>query len=302
MRESEFLSWVARQPLGDAPHVQVGPGDDCAVLSVGDEQLVVTTDQVLDGVHIVVAEAGYAAAGRKAMARNLSDIAAMGARPIGATATVSLPLGTQQADVETIYAGLREIGDAMNCPLVGGDVASWDRPLVVSVTVFALAGAGGPVLRSTAQPGDVLAVTGTLGGAWKGQRHLHFTPRIAEAAALVEHCRPRAMMDLSDGLATDLGRLCEASHVGARVNAEAIPIAPDVQADDPLMAALTDGEDYELLIALPPGRADALLADPPFDAPIITRIGELTEARELLLTHPDGRCEPLTPAGWEHTT
>ncbi|MFP4435613.1 MAG: thiamine-phosphate kinase [Planctomycetota bacterium] len=301
MRESEFLSWVARQPLGDSPHVQVGPGDDCAVLTVGGEQLVVTTDQVLDGVHIVVAEAGYAAAGRKAMARNLSDIAAMGARPIGATATVSLPRGTEQDDVEAIYRGLREIGDAMGCPLVGGDVAGWDQPLVVSVTVFALAAAGGPVLRSTGQPGDVLAVTGTLGGAWKGQRHLHFTPRIAEARALAECCRPTAMMDLSDGLATDLGRLCEASGVGARVNAEAIPIAPDVQADDPLTAALTDGEDYELLIALPPGRIDALLADPPFETPL-TRIGELTAARERLLIHPDGSCQPLEPTGWEHTT
>ncbi len=301
MRESEFLSWVARQPLGDAPHVLVGPGDDCAVLAVGGEQLLVTTDQVLDGVHVIVAETGCAAAGRKAMARNLSDIAAMGGRPIGATATVSLPKGTAQADVEAIYAGLREIGDAMGCPLVGGDVASWDRDLVVSVTVFGLAPAGGPVLRSTGQAGDVLAVTGTLGGAWKGQRHLHFTPRIAEAAALVEHGRPTAMMDLSDGLATDLGRLCEASGVGARVNASAVPVAEDVNADDPLSAALTDGEDYELLIALPADRADALLADPPFATPL-TRIGELTEARDILLVHPDGRYEPLTPDGWEHTT
>jgi thiamine-monophosphate kinase len=301
MRESEFLSWVARQPLGDAPHVRVGPGDDCAVLAVGGEELIVTTDQVLDGVHLVVADVGFSAAGRKAMARNLSDIAAMAGRPIGATATVSLPHGTRQADAEDIYRGLREIGDAMNCPLVGGDVAGWAHPLAVSVTAFGLAPGGGPVLRSGGRAGDVLLVTGSLGGAWRGERHLTFTPRIAESAVLVDRYRPSAMIDLSDGLATDLGRLCKASNVGARVESQAVPIAEDVAAADPLAAALTDGEDYELLFALPPDKADALLAETPFETPV-SRIGELTAAREVLLARPDGQAVPLEPGGWEHTT
>jgi thiamine-monophosphate kinase len=302
MRESDFLSWVADQPLRCAGHVQVGPGDDCAVLTVGGERMIVTTDQVLDGVHIVVRDVGHAAAGRKAMARNLSDIAAMAGRPIGATATVALPRGTTQATAEEIYQGLREIGDAMNCPVVGGDVAVWEHPLLVSVTVFGLAPEDGPILRSGGKAGDTLLVTGALGGAWHGRRHLTFTPRIAEAAMLADRYGPTAMIDLSDGLATDLGRLCTASNAGARVQASSVPFADDLSAEDPLRSALTDGEDYELLIALPPEKADALLADPPFKTPI-TRIGELTDpAAGVTLVLPDGSAAPLEPDGWEHTT
>ena len=156
---------------------------------------------------IRVDRSGPRAAGRKALARNLSDVAAMAAQPLCATATVSLPKTFSDADAQAICEGLWDIAAQFNCPVVGGDVAIADGPLVVSVTVLARPEGIEPVLRAGARPGDALCVTGTLGGAWKTGRDLTFTPRIVAARALAECCDLHAMIDLSDGLATDLRHL-----------------------------------------------------------------------------------------------
>ncbi|MFP4052850.1 MAG: thiamine-phosphate kinase [Phycisphaerae bacterium] len=298
MRESDLLNWIFTQTSG-AAGVRVGPGDDCAVMDVGGEALLVTVDQVLEEVHVRLAEDGAFAAGRKALARNLSDIAAMGGRAIGAVASVALPRGCDESMGQEIYRGLRSIGDEFSCPVIGGDVAAWDQRLCVSVTVLGLASTAGPILRSGGRAGDVLLVTGSLGGAWRGRRHLEFTPRIREGRVLAEQYGATAMIDLSDGLATDLNHLCRLSELGARVDAAAVPIAPDITGD-PLKAALTDGEDYELLVAMDPTDADRLLSESPFDVPV-SRIGTLTEAREVLLIDR-GESRPLKPEGWEHST
>jgi thiamine-monophosphate kinase len=298
MREGEFIEWIKAQWSADPRAVPVGPGDDCAVVAFGDQPLVVTTDQVLDGVHVVVAACGPAAAGRKAMARGLSDIAAMAAVPLAAVATAALPKGTPRAHAEAIHRGLTEAGQAFRCPLVGGDVGSWSGPLAISVTAFGRPAGAQPVCRRGARPGDALCVTGRLGGAWKSDRHLRFSPRISEAIALAAHYALHAMIDISDGLAADLGHLCAASGVGAEVLAAEVPVHPDA---DGLAAALGDGEDYELLFALPAEQGDAVARESALPV-TVSRIGTVTERAEVVLVHPDGRRRPLGAAGWEHRT
>ena len=303
MREREFIDWIRSQSDFDPAAVPIGPGDDMAAVGQGDGQVLVTTDQVLDGVHFVLAEHGPRAAGRKAMARNLSDVAAMAAVPVGAVAAVALPRGFAREDAEEIYRGLREPADAFDCPLVGGDVGTWDGPLAMTVTVLARPGAGGVIRRAGARAGDAICVTGSLGGAWRGRRHLSFTPRVREALALAAGWELHAMIDLSDGLATDLGHICDASGVGAELIAARVPIHPDARgAEDPLAAALNDGEDYELLFTLPWDEPlEKLLARPPFEAPVAC-IGRIVERGGVWLTGQDGRVRRVEPGGWEHRT
>ena len=305
MKELPFIDWIRSQSDFDPAAVPVGPGDDMAVVTCGGRDLLVTIDQVLDGTHFVWADCGPRAAGRKAMARSLSDVAAMAAVPVAAVASVALPPGFARDQAEEIYRGLRAAGDAFACPLVGGDVASWDGALAITVTVLACpAGAHEPVLRSGARVGDAICVTGQFGGAWHTERHLSFTPRIAEANALADRCEVHAMIDVSDGLGVDLRRLCAASGVGAVIEAARVPIHTDataLRADDPLAAALGDGEDYELLFTLPPDQARAMIAQPVCEAPV-TRIGLVQADRAVRLVGADGRGEELAPHGWEHET
>jgi thiamine-monophosphate kinase len=326
MRELGFIEWVRARSRFDATAVPVGPGDDCAVVALGGERLLLTCDQVLEGTHFLLDRDGPRAAGRKGMARNLSDVAAMAAVPVAAVATVALPKGFASAGVKAIYNGLRAVGDEFGCPLVGGDVGSWSGPLALSVTIAARPGPAGVVLRSGARAGDAICVTGRLGGAWRTKRHLRFTPRIAEALLLAERYGLHAMIDLSDGMATDLGHLCRASGVAAEVEAAAVPVHADARrtSKDPLMAALSDGEDYELLFALAPQDAERLVREQPLGV-CVTRVGtvlsqsrsaakhagierrnrrEEPRARNGLITlvRPGGRRGPLTARGWEHTT
>ncbi|MHC4716710.1 MAG: thiamine-phosphate kinase [Planctomycetota bacterium] len=297
MKEFELIEWIRRQ-VGEAPGVVVGPGDDCAVLAVGDETLLLTTDQVLDGVHVSLADHGPELVGRKAAARAVSDIAAMGGEPVAMVASVALPSGMSSADARALCRGLRAVG----CPLAGGDVAAWrdeaDR-LQMTVTVLGRAGGVGPLLRSGAAVGDAVCVTGSLGGAWRTRRHLTFTPRVAEGRLLAQEYGLHAMIDVSDGLAADLGHIVTESHVAAEIVAEDIPIHPDARdCDDPLAAALFDGEDYELLFALPADGADRLIAEQPLDVPV-TRIGTIGEGEGMVLVR-DGTPQALEARGWEH--
>ena len=305
MKELPFIDWIRSQSDFDPEAVPVGPGDDMAVVACGGALAMVGVDQVLDGTHFVLADCGARGAGRKAMARSLSDVAAMAGVPVAAVAGVALPTGLKRQDAEEIYRGLRDLGDGFDCPLVGGDVASWDGPLAINVTVLARCPDGRrPVLRSGARAGDALCVTGKLGAAWRTDRHLTFTPRIAEALALADRCELHAMIDVSDGLAIDLRRLCRASGVGAVIEAAGVPVHDDAASlspDDPLAAALADGEDYELLFALPGEQADDIIARAIFDTPV-TRIGRIQADCAVRIVRDRGCCEDLTADGWEHET
>ena len=310
MRERELIDWIRAQTPLDPRAVPVGPGDDCAIVNIGRRQVLITTDQALDGVHFRLEEHGARAAGRKAMARGLSDIAAMAAVPVAAVASVAMPRGFPRADAEALYAGMREAADPFDCPIVGGDIGAWDGPLSVAVTVLGRrAGVTGgiePVLRSGAKVGDAVCVTGKLGGAWRSRRHLQFVPRIPEAICLAMNYGVRAMIDLSDGLATDLGHVCLASGVAAEVAAADVPIHPDARersadVEAALQSALCDGEDYELLFVLSPARARTLCRRQPLPVPV-TRIGQIVRGHGVTLIRPDGRREELAQAGWEHRT
>jgi thiamine-monophosphate kinase len=297
MDELALINWIRSQGGTERPDILVGPGDDCAVLATGDQALLVTIDQVLDAVHVDIARAGGTVAGRKAMARNLSDIAAMGGVPFVAVASVTLPRSTGECLGRDIYTGLRNAADAFNCPIVGGDIAMWDHPLAISVTVLGKMPAGqDPILRSGAHAGDAICVTGALGRSWRSGHDLTFTPRLAEAAELITRTTPTAMIDLSDGLARDLRHVCTASGCGATLDAATIPIAPDAD----LAGALGDGEDYELLFTVPAGAAADLAATGLAGTPV-TIIGRMTEGSDLLLQTIDGT-GPLPDTGWEHQT
>ncbi len=303
MQEASFIEYIRSLSDFDPAVVPVGPGDDMAVVRCGGRELLVAADQVLDGVHFRLAEHGAKAAGRKAMARNLSDVAAMAGEPLAAVATVALPRGFSETDAKLMYAGLRELGDAFGCPLVGGDVGTWDGAMAISLTILATPAPGGVVLRSGAQVGDAICVTGALGGAWRTERHLTFTPRVAEARLLAERYEPNAMIDLSDGLSVDLGHVCEASGVGADIRAQAVPIHSDAhERPDPLAAALGDGEDYELLFTLPPDKAEMLIADQPLAGLAVTQIGTVVTGSERTLVQADGSRMELKATGWRHDT
>ncbi|MHC4982156.1 MAG: thiamine-phosphate kinase [Planctomycetota bacterium] len=304
VRESDLIDWIRRQKQFDPSLVPVGPGDDCAVVVCGAEKLLVSADQLLDGVHFDLKRHGAYAMGRKAMARALSDIAAMAGLPLAAVATVALPKGFSRADAEAMYRGMRDLSAEFDCPLVGGDVAASTGPAGVSVTVLGRPAGIQPVLRSGAKVGDAVCVTGEFGGSWLTDRHITFSPRVREARQLAASCSLHAMIDVSDGLALDLSRLCKASGVGAEVVADQVPVHPEAAAGrkiDPLRAALGDGEDYELLFALSAQQAEELLAAKEL-AVRVSRIATIIETTALTLILPDGNREQLKPEGWEHKT
>jgi len=308
MRELEFIEWIQGRSSFDATKVPVGPGDDCAIVRLGDSDLLVTTDQALDGVHFILAEHGPRAAGRKVRARGLSDVAAMATVPLAAVATAILPRGFPSADAEELYRGMRGLADEYHCPLVGGDVASWDGALGLTATVFArragVTGGVEPVLRSGARVGDAICVTGVLGGAWKSRKHLEFTPRVAEAVELAITCRIRSMIDISDSLARDLQHICTASNVGAEIVAGDVPLNPDLAGGRTaaLQSALHDGEDYELLFTVSPAWARKLCNRQPLLNVPITRIGTIIEGAGITLIDAGGARSDLEPTGWEHGT
>jgi thiamine-monophosphate kinase len=254
MSEFDFLRWIRSQ---QQPHplISIGVGDDLAALNwpKGD-LLLVGVDQVLDGVHFDSTVHSPRAIGRKAMNRNLSDCAAMACLPAAAVATVALPKGVGEEYAKELFLGMKEAGEVFNCPIVGGDTGSWAGKLVVTVTILGRSAGIKPITRDGAKAGDILYVTGPLGGSIKG-RHMTFEPRVKLARYLAESHAIHAMIDLSDGLARDLRNLCEASGVGAEIDVRLLPIHSDVDPTGDQMTdasrAFIDGEDYELLIASP---------------------------------------------------
>jgi len=302
MTEFEYIRWL-RQRTPAHPRVAVGPGDDCAVLRPSSAPLLVKTDTLLENSHFVLEQAGPRRVGRKALAVNLSDIAAMGGRPVAAVVSVGLPRHGGAHLAEELYNGMRELADEFATAIVGGDTNSWDGGLVVSVALLGDAGPQGPILRSGAKPGDWLFVTGALGGSILG-KHLDFTPRIREALQLQEHASIHAMLDISDGLAADVNHICEESNCGAVLVAERIPIATAALqlrgSRMPIEHALGDGEDFELVFAVAPDDGRKLLEQQPIAGITLAWIGEcIAEPGLHLETNRQRR--PLPLSGYVHT-
>jgi thiamine-monophosphate kinase len=225
----------------------------------------------------------------------------MAGQPIAAVVSVGLPRQGGRQLAEELYAGLREVADAFDTAVVGGDTNSWNGPLVISVTLLGRALPPGPVPRSGARPGDWLLVTGPLGGSIRG-KHLTFTPRVREAQQLHSLAPLHAMIDISDGLAADVNHLCQESHCGAVLHAEAIPVSADAaQMNDalsPLDHALADGEDFELVLAVAPEDARRLLSTQPIAGITLAHIGDCVD--QGLWLEEAGRRGPLEPRGYVH--
>jgi thiamine-monophosphate kinase len=207
---------------------------------------------------------------------------------------VAAPHGVGVDYLKEMFLGLRDAADPFDCPVVGGDTASWPGKLAVTVTILGRSAGIQPITRGGAKVGDWIYVTGSLGGSILG-RHMTFEPRVALARQLAATGKVTAMIDLSDGLSLDLGHVCRLSDVGAWVHAAHVPVhaeAVEMRRDghSPLEHALHDGEDHELLFT----------ASEAGDYPSSTLIGQVTEGNGVWLVQPDGTRQPLEPKGWEH--
>lgn len=306
------------------PGVVLGPGDDAASVRVAGPVLA-TADLLLEGVHFEIGLSSPADVGYKALAVNVSDIAAMGGTPRYALVSLGAPASAPVATLEGVYDGLAACADAFRVAVIGGDTVRSDR-LILGVAVLGEAGEGGVVTRGGARPGDVVCVTGALGAAAAGLALLRAAYEDADALGLLErypglaaaHRRPAvraregraaagagatAMIDLSDGLAADIGHVCEASGIGVELRAGALPLAEGVAeaarwaGEDPLAFALGGGEDYELAITIPPAQLSALVAAL---APTpVTPVGEMG-GDERAVVWGEGDRRPLEGLGWDH--
>jgi thiamine-monophosphate kinase len=305
--EFDLIAWIRSRsgPLTSG-FTRLGIGDDCAILGVpAGAELLVTTDMLMDGRHFRLDEDGGEAVGYKALGVNISDIAAMAGVPLAAVVAVALPKSCGMAVGREIHEGMSRLAERFQIELVGGDTNAWDGPLVISVTLIGKASERGSVRRSGARPGDSILVTGPLGGSLLG-RHLRPEPRVAEALALHTSAPLHALIDLSDGLSSDLGHILEESGgLGEILDAGSIPIHDDARLMSrrdglsPLEHALNDGEDFELCVVTSRADAARLLADPPGPASLF-RVGEVTAEPGLRLRDESGQVAPIIARGFDH--
>ena len=308
MKEFELIRRLTRG-LPSNSSVVVGAGDDCAVLEAGlpDRLLLFKTDAVVEGVHFT-AGTPPERIGHKALGRCLSDIAAMAGTPTAALVTIGLPRDFKAELVEGIYAGMNALARRHEVAIVGGETTTNPGGIFISVALLGWAPRGKSVLRSGAEAGDAIFVTGELGGSLAG-KHLEFEPRLAEARWLAQHFAPHAMLDISDGLAGDLRHILKASRVGAELLATAIPISRGARlaakagsaAKPALLAALTDGEDFELLFTVASRHAVPLLDawKKQFPELALTCIGKITAGAGITIRDKNG-ARPLTAHGYDH--
>lgn len=265
-----------------------GPGDDCAVAGFSPgSQLLLKTDCVVEGLHFLPGTEPELI-GRKALARAVSDVGAMGGIPRHALVTLLIHADRPVSQVEGIYRGMNRLAEQFGVSVAGGESSGLPADgLIISVALTGEIPEGKAVLRSGAQPGDLIAVTGVLGGSFPTGHHLFFTPRVREGGILAASGIVTAMMDLSDGLGADLPRLAAASGVGFRVREELLPVRKGFTARQ----AVGDGEDYELLMTFPAARRDSIerLAAERFPETPLTVIGEMTAGSSSGL-----------PAGYRH--
>jgi thiamine-monophosphate kinase len=304
--EADLIAHLRRR-LPAHPLLRLGIGDDAAVLRMADvEECVITVDMMMDQVDFELGQVDARRIGRKALAINLSDLAAMASEPLAGVVAVALPRSGGMNLAVELYEGMLPLAEQFELAIAGGDTNSWNGPLVISVTLLGKVTARGALRRSGARPGDRLLVTGSLGGSILG-RHLDFEPRVREALALMRGYELHAGMDISDGLSIDLARLTAESGCGAEVWTDAVPIAEDAyrlvdqlaDGSSPLEHALNDGEDFELLLAAPPEEAERMLAEQPLDLPL-TMIGEFVAEPGVWQVGATRERLPMVPRGYQH--
>ncbi|HBO44557.1 MAG TPA: thiamine-monophosphate kinase [Planctomycetaceae bacterium] len=304
--EAELIAQLRRR-IPAHPLLRLGPGDDAAVLRMADvDECVVTVDLLTDGVDFRLSDVDPRRVGHKSLAVNLSDLAAMAARPLAGVVALALPRRDGLRLALELYEGLLPLAERFSLAVAGGDTNSWDGPLVVSITLLGAVTERGPLRRGGARPGDHLLVTGSLGGSILGH-HFDFMPRVDEALVLADRYELHAGIDISDGLSIDLAHLVEESGCGAVLDLDAVPVAEAArrlaeQQDDGRTAldhALSDGEDFELLLAAPPDVAERIIAEQPLEVPI-SHIGHFTAEPGLWQTDKAAGRRELVPRGWQH--
>lgn len=276
-------------------------------LGIADRLILFKTDAVVEGIHFPSATSPQKV-GHKALGRCLSDIAAMAGTPNAALVTLGLPRDFDPHYLDGVYAGLNALARRYDVAIAGGETTTNPERLFVSISLLGWVSRGKALLRSGAEPGDAIFVTGDLGGSLEA-KHLEFEPRLTEARWLAQHFPIHAMLDLSDGLAGDLPHILKASGVGAELLASAIPISREARqaaksaapAKTPLLAALTDGEDFELLFTLASRDAVALLDawKKQFESTPLSCIGKITQTAGIAIRDKQG-LRRLTVHGYEH--
>jgi len=306
--------------------VVVGIGDDVAVLRApGDRYLLATCDIQVEGIHFLKEAISSYQLGRKAAAINISDIAAMGGLPTYLLVSLALPKETTVEYVDSLYKGLKEETEAAGVEIVGGNM-SHSPQIMIDIFLLGEVEADHLLLRSGARPGDKVLVTGSVGGSGAGlallldptrdrtgeeakevlKAHLSPTPRLKEGRAIARSRLATSMIDVSDGTVSDIAHICEASRVGVRLWADALPLSPatcaiaEALGKEPLEWALHAGEDYELIFTAPADKAEelAVLVENETTTPV-TIIGEIIE-EGMNLVLPSGESLPLEPRGWDH--
>jgi thiamine-monophosphate kinase len=345
--ENEFVQWLQAMvgqaqgqervwPLGLEKGVKLGIGDDAALLAVkGRHELILTTDMSVEDVHFTRRLHPPEAVGHRALARSLSDVAAMGGVPRYALVSLAISKDKTRHWVSRFYRGILALGSRFGVRLVGGDTALVSGRTFIDVLVAGEVPRGKALRRSGARAGDQIFVSGRLGlsalglhllqrkaaqarstvpkprALWRRaqarvpvplareamQAHLYPEPQCALGRLLSERRMASALMDLSDGLSTDLSRLCAASGVGAQLWAEKIPRANQAEAADSLQLALHGGEDYQLLFTVPQRKVSRLPSS--FRRQPLYHIGEIKASKGIRLAMPEGGARTLEPAGWD---
>jgi thiamine-monophosphate kinase len=326
VQERQLVEKIARALVPQraaSPRLKMGIGDDAAVVSTGGHvEWVLSCDTFLENVHFRLKTHPPDSVGYKALARATSDLAAMGATPRFFLLTLALPHSRTGPWLDAFLKGMAR-ASRKRIAIIGGDTTQ-SRTVFVSITVLGEITPGRALTRSGARPGDIIYVSGKLGRAQLGlelvlrgharnrqlrsvvQPHLYPKIQIALGSWLAQHRIATSAMDISDGLSTDLARLCAASQVGAKIYATKVPTAtipPEAGRKlnkpklDPLQLALHGGDDYELLFTIPPRQEKKLRRTP--GASTLTAIGEITRDRQILLVAPDGKTKPLKASGWD---
>lgn len=299
--EHSFLAYL-RGRCRKLAQVTVGIGDDAAIIEPATGQQIACVDQIIDGVDFLSEKHSLKDIGYKSVAINLSDIAAMGGRPASILVTLSLPSQNSTQIAGEVYEGILEAVSEFNLAIAGGDISTYDGPLAVSVTLLGTVEKDRAFLRSGAQEGDAIMVSGAVGGSIRG-RHLRPVPRLDLAQRLRESVKVTAAIDISDGLSLDLDRLCAASGVGAELDTDKIPVHQDAEllsecsGRTPFQHAWSDGEDFELLITMSQQDADSL-TNRELGTPL-TQIGNIV-GRTGLWQRQQGKLKRLSPQGYIH--
>lgn len=304
--EREFINWL-RQQLPEYPLLDVPIGDDAAVFQLSQgARCVISSDLLTDGVDFLVDEVEASRIGRKALAVNLSDMAAMAARPFTAIVSLAIPNRFGMERLKQLYTGILTLANEYSVSIAGGDTNSWEGPLAISITILGQCESTPPWRRNAARPGDAIVVSGDFGGSLQG-KHFDFVPRVNEAIWVRDQFEVHAATDVSDGLAQDLTNILSESGYGAEIQLASVPIsrvATSLAQQDSrrsaLERALDDGEDFELILTMPPAEAIALTqhVNLPCQFTVIGRVGSGTQ---LIGVDAEGRRRPIQPGGFEHT-